>query len=72
MARVYFDVHCNFRDGSDGYSIPVPIDTDEALTKDEVVSYAKQHNLFKQEGDEAYVDNVTEIDLEDFMDLVGC
>ena len=70
-SRLYFDVHCDFRDGVNDYSIPVAIDSDEALTDNEVIIYAKQHNLFKEAGDEAYVDKVTEIDLEDFMDLVG-
>lgn len=73
MKRLYFDVHCNFGGGeSNGYSIPVVIDSDEALTDGEVISFAKQKNLFKEAGDEAYVDKVTPIDFEDFMDLVGC
>ena len=71
-SRLYFDVHCNFGGGCDGYSIPVAIDSDEALTDGEVISFAKQKNLFKEAGDEAYVDTVTPIDFEDFMDLVGC
>jgi len=69
--RLYYDVHCFF-DGHGGYSLPVAIDTDEVLTDKEVISYCKQNNLFIAEGDENYVDYVTELDQEDYQDLKGC
>jgi hypothetical protein len=68
--KLYYEVYCTFDD--QGYSIPVEIDTDEALTKNELISYCKQNNLFTDEGDENYVDYVRELDLEDYQDLKGC
>lgn len=75
MQTLYYDVHCFFNRGS-GYSIPVKIETTNPyihheLSDEQVIQYCITNNLFSEAGDENYVDDITQIDLEEYQDLKG-
>lgn len=70
----YFDLHVNF-DADGGYSIPVDMPQSEIKGNDlqaNVTNYALERGLFVEDGDEHFVDYVSEIDFEDFLDMKGC
>lgn len=66
----YYDVHCFF-DRTDGYSIPVKIVSERILNDDEIIQHCIDNDLFSQEGDDAFVNYVEEIDKEDYQDMKG-
>ena len=64
MAK-YFDIHVkyDYRD-CDGYSIGVIADDEK-----DAVAVAVNNHLLAENDDECYIDNVTEIDYEDYVAL---
>lgn len=70
MMTRYYDVHCFF-DRTDGYSIPVKINSDLELTEEEIIQHCIDNDLFTENADANYVDRITEIDLEDYQDMKG-
>lgn len=67
----YYDVHC-FIDRKNSYSIPVKIISSNILTDSDIIKYCIENNLFLYEGDDYYVDYITEIDKEEYKDMKGC
>jgi hypothetical protein len=63
----YFDVHCQFE--KSGYSIPVQMVSYSFQTDKSVIEHCKNEKLFEQEGDDEYVDYVTEIEESEYKDM---
>jgi hypothetical protein len=63
----YFDVHCQFE--KSGYSIPVRIVSYNLQTDRSVIDYCKSEGLFEVEGDDYFVDYVTEIEEDEYNDM---
>lgn len=61
----YFDIHVMFSHNN-GYSVFVKGDFDE----EGAVDYAIENNMFNEDGDEDYIDNVTEITQADYEDAI--
>lgn len=67
----YYDVHCSF-DNGEGYSIPVKVVSDEPPRLSKVVQHCVDNKLFSDSYDIQFVDSITEIDYEEYLDLKGC
>lgn len=59
MRNFYYDVHVFFS-RFDGYSIPVK--TDRPMDEEDVIEFARDNDLFTEDGDGNHVDYVEEID----------
>jgi hypothetical protein len=64
----YYDVHV-FYSRQDGYSVPVK--TDYSMDEEEVIEFARDNNLFTDDGDGNHVDYVEEIDEVTYKALGG-
>jgi len=63
----YFDVHCQFE--KSGYSIPVMMAGYRMQTDKSVIEHCINEKLFEQEGDEEFVDYVTEIEKDEYRQM---
>ena len=71
MKAKFYDVHVFFN-RKNGYSIPVKIETEQSeLSDDDVIQYCVNNDLFSENGDELYVDYVTEIDENEYRHMNG-
>lgn len=71
MKAKFYDVHVFFN-RKNGYSIPVKIETEQSeLSDDDVIQYCVNNDLFSENGDESYVDYVTEIDENEYRHMNG-
>lgn len=71
MNAKFYDVHV-FLNRKNGYSIPVKIETEQSeLSDDDVIQYCVNNDLFSENGDESYVDYVTEIDENEYRHMNG-
>jgi len=68
MKNYYYDVHVFFS-RTDGYSIPVK--TDYTMDDDEVIDFARENNLFTDDGDGNHVDYVEQIDENQYKAMGG-
>ena len=60
----YFDVHCQFENS--GYSIPVMMHGYRKQDEQSIKDHCKNERLFVEEGDDEFVDNITEIDKDEY------
>lgn len=69
METKYFDVHV-FISRKHGYSLGVKMDVPIGTTvdDDDVIEYANKNNLFAEDGDGEHVDEVDEIDEDEFKE----
>jgi len=66
----YYDLHV-FYSRTDGFSVPVEIETDEEmLTDEEVIEFAEKNGLI-DDSDSNQVDYVGEIELNEYNDMKG-
>lgn len=68
MKKNYYDVHV-FYSRFDGYSIPVK--TDRPMDEEDVIEFARDNDLFTEDGDGNHVDYVEEIDETTYKLLGG-
>lgn len=68
MQIFYYDVHVFFS-RQDGYSVPVK--SEWPLDEEEAIEFARDNNLFTEDGDGNHVDSVDEIDEKTYKELGG-
>ena len=68
MNTYYYDVHV-FYSRNDGFSKPIKIETDKIFTDDDVIQYAVDNGHIGSE-DVKHVDYVTEIDEEEYNEMI--
>lgn len=66
----YYEVHVFFS-RTDGYSIPVKVESARPLSEDQIIEFAADNCLFTDDGDQNNVDYVEEIDEKTYKELGG-
>jgi hypothetical protein len=66
--KKYYDIHVS--NGKDGFSIPFKVETEKRLSEQEVIDEAVKEKKLDSE-DAKYVDNVEEIDEEEYNYMKG-
>ena len=68
--KKYFDIHVTIIPGKESFSTPVEIDIHDDYMQEEVISVASDMELIDSD-DVPYVDDVREIDLDEYKEMKG-